>query len=183
MRASDTPYSPRRAAASLAPPAVVTSTARSPPHASGHPGSRLPAARRRARLRPAIARTGPPRPLPPAVVDEGRLHPLRGRGGQPVLARIVPVRVSVTDRDQATSRSVGWGEMFGDDVAAAMIDPAAFRLVQRDSGRYTPASHASRPARCRATFLRSCAYRDPMRLVPSIPVSWSNATDHDLMGS
>ena len=99
-------------------------------------------------------RAHPPRPRPAAGHRRGRLHPLRGRGRQPVLpARLQPAtsgpRLIVT-----SNKPFGrWGEVFGDDtVAAAMIDRLvhhaevialkgdSYRLKDRDLGRVPAAT-------------------------------------------
>jgi hypothetical protein len=73
-------------------------------------------------------------------------HPLRGRGGQPLLpARGLPLRTGQVTSNKQFGR---WGEVFGDAVvAAAMIDRLvhhaevvslkgdSYRLKDRDLGR------------------------------------------------
>ena len=67
--------------------------------------------RRRPRRRPAAGRAGPAGPLPAAGHRRGRLHPLRGRGRQPVLpARLGPLRTRQPDRHQQQAvRPLGRG--------------------------------------------------------------------------
>ena len=94
------------------------------------------------------AELDPARPLPADRHRRGRLHPVRGRGRQPVLpARLRPLRASrlIVTSNKPFGR---WGEVFGDDVvAAAMIDRLvhhaevialkgdSYRLKDRDLGR------------------------------------------------
>src|SRR4051794_37415144 len=80
--------------------------------------------------RPAPTRTHPPGPLPPTGDRRGRLHPVRGRGRQLVLpAGLLPLRTRLTDRHlEQTLRPLG--EVFGDDVVAALISTLIFKYCR-----------------------------------------------------
>src|SRR5215469_7509099 len=101
---------------------------------------------------PRTSRADPARPLPAAGHRRGRLHPVRGRGRQPVL----PARLRRYERASlivTSNRPFGrWGEVFGDDVvAAAMIDRlvhhAEVIALKGDSYRSRTETSAASPPR------------------------------------
>ena len=107
--------------------------------------------RRRARRWPAARRADPARPLSAARHRRGSLHPVRARGGEPVL-QLVSARYERASLIVTSNKPFGrWGEVFGDEVvAAAMIDRLvhhaevialkgdSYRLKDRDLSRITP---------------------------------------------
>ena len=104
--------------------------------------------------RPAAGRAHPAGPLPAARHRRGRLHPLRGRGRQPVLPAGLQPATSGPALIVTSNKPFGrWGEVFGDAVvAAAMIDRLvhhaevislkgdSYRLKDRDLGRVPAAT-------------------------------------------
>ena len=108
--------------------------------------ARLGDAHASGRLQDELTRLGR---YPAARHRRGRLHPLRGRGRQPVLPAGVSSRYERASVIVTSNKPFGrWGEVFGDaTVAAAMIDRLvhhaevvnlkgdSYRLKDRDLGR------------------------------------------------
>lgn len=79
------------------------------------------------------------------VIDEVGYIPVPARGGEPVLpARQQPLRACLADRHQQQALR-RWGEVFSDDIAAAMMEPPEDQISPAVDSRPAPSSG---PASC-----------------------------------